>query len=295
MQRFIAGLLVVSSLAACGGDTGTGSVSIRISGEDGAKEGFPLTEGEETIAFADGWSIRFTKYLVAIGQLSLAGSDGEVAIDAKDVYVADLVKGDPELATYAEVPARRWERFGFALVAPTAAAKNANGVAQADLDRMVQGGFNYWVEGSATKGARTVTFAWGWKNPTANKDCTNGDDGKEGLVVSANSATEAEITLHVEHAFWDSLGDEEAKLRFDAIAAKADESGHVTMEALAGQPLASPVDADGQPLKDESGATLVYDPGSIPLSQNNLAGFIQKSAAGQAHLNGEGLCTIAAQ
>lgn len=279
-------------MAACGADVGVGTLEVTLSGEDGAKEGFPVEEDGTTIAFADGWSLEFTKYLVSIGNLSVTATDGEAGVTSSEVFVADVSKGDPTLATFTELPARRWDRVSFELLAPTADAKRLGDVSADDVERMTQGGFNYWLEGEATRGDSTVTFAWGFAAETKNADCTNGDDGTSGVVVKPNSKTNAEVTLHVEHLFWDALGSENAVLRFDAIAGVADENGRVSMEALAGQSLAQPLDADGFAIKDDQGKPVVYDAGSTTLSENNLRGFMTASIASQAHLNGEGLCTV---
>lgn len=285
-------VLGLTAVAACGADVGTGTLEVTLSGEDGAKEGFPVEEDGRTIAFADGWSLAFTKYLVSIGNLSVSATDGESGVSSSDVFVADISKGDPTLGTFADLPARRWDRVSFELLAPMSDAKRVGDVSAEDVQRMTAGGFNYWLEGEATRGDETVTFAWGFAAETKNADCTNGDDGTAGVVVKPNSKTTAEVTLHVEHLFWDALGSENAVLRFDAIAAMADEAGHVTIDALAGQSLAQPLDAEGLPIKNAQGAPVVYDAGSMTLSENNLRGFMTASIASQAHLNGEGLCSV---
>jgi hypothetical protein len=51
-------------------------------------------------------------------------------------------------------------------------------------------------------------------------------------------------------------------------------------------------DPDGEPLLDEEGEPLVYDPGAIPLADKNLREFLLAASASQAHLNGLGLCSV---
>lgn len=289
-------LLALALVAsACSGGSGeVGTLKVTITGEDAATDGFPVNDEGEAIAFADGWEpVKFTKYLVSIGGLSLASADGAVAVEAKESWVVDLTKGDAELATFGALEARRWEKFSYSIQAAAKDAKAIGGVAQADVDAMHAGGFNYWIVGEATEKATGAkyTFDWKLKNPTRNADCTNGDDGKAGLVVVANSVAEAKITLHLEHAFWDRLGSEGAQLRFTPMAAVADANKAVTLDALATQALDDVKGMDGQPLV-ENGAPVVYDPGSTPLAERNLKGFVLASAASQGHLNGEGLCTI---
>jgi hypothetical protein len=274
------------------GGGGDGSLVIRVSGEGAAKNGYPYEKNGALIAFADGWSLRFSKYIASVGELRLASSDGSVAVEAPETYVADLHRGDPTVATYAGLAARRWDRFRFHVVAARPDAINLNGVDAADLARMVQGGYNYWVEGEATKGDRTVTFAWGLRNPTRNANCTSGVDGTDGFVIRNNATTGAELTIHIDHLFWTSLGTERAELRFDAIAAVAGDDDHVAFDELALQPLADLRAPGGGPLVDEAGAAVAYDPGSVPLAAPTLQAFMLASSASQAHVDGVGLCTV---
>ncbi len=292
-QGIARGLIVAGVfVAACGtGDAGDGAVSIRVSGEGAAKEGYPFVKRGVEIAFADGWSLRFTKYLVSVGDLRLASAEDEVAFEDRSVYVTDLHLGDPVVATIPGVAARRWERFSFRVVPPPAGAVKVGAVADADVARMQAGGFNYWVEGTATKAGRTVSFAWGLANPTRATNCTSGVDDTDGVVVRTNSTATAEITFHLDHLFWDTLGSERATLRFDAIAGASDDDV-VTWDELATQRLASLRGPGGAPLLDGAGQRVVYDPGSVPLAAQTLQAFMLATSAGQAHLDGLGLCTV---
>lgn len=291
----VVGLISALSIG-CGSEptdaTGTGSLAIRVTGEDAAKTGFPVEEEGESIAFVDGWSVQFEKFLFSFGALELKGADGTAAISSSDKYVVDLHAGDGSLPNIEALEARRWESFNFQITAPDANVKKLGTVDDADVQAMVTGKYNYWVEGTATKGAESIEFAWGLANPTKNANCTNGLDDTDGVVIRTNVTTEAEITIHVEHLFWDTLGSEDASLRFDALAAVAGADKMVTTEELATQSLADLKDANGMPLKDSAGMTVVYNPGSVPLKSQDLLSFIQASGASMAHLNGEGLCTI---
>jgi len=278
------------ALGCAGADTGT--LVVAVSGEEAAVSGFPVEDDGEKIEFTDGWTLEFSKALVSFGHLSLKGADGTVALEDHTVYVADLHAGESGVATFEGLEARRWENFSFAVAAPEGAVKKLGAVTDADVDALKAGGFNYWFEGTAKKGTQTVSFSWKLKNPTNNTACTNGDDGKQGVVVKSNSKAEAEITLHVDHLFWDSLGSEEASLRFDAIAAKADTSGAVAWSALESQSIDQPLDAQGAPIKTAEGKNVSYNPGTVALSGQNLAGFIAASSSSSGHLNGGGLCTV---
>jgi hypothetical protein len=294
-KGFLVGLACVWCVG-CGSEptesTGTGALAIRITGEDAAKTGFPVEEEGESITFADGWTVQFSKFLIAFGAIDVKGADGTSGFTSTDKYVADLHAGDPSLPIIENLAARRWERFSYEISAPDVMAKPVGNVAAADIQTMATGKFNYWIEGTATKGADSITFAWGLSNPTKNADCTNGLDNTDGVVIRSNATTEAEITIHVEHLFWDTLGSENASLRFDALAAVAGADKDLTTEEIATQTLANLKDASGMPLKDGNGSPVIYNPGSVPLASQDLWAFIQASGASMAHLNGEGLCTI---
>jgi hypothetical protein len=279
--------------AGCGsGDGGSGALALRVSGEAAAKTGFPVMTGDEEVAFVDGWTVTFSRYLVSLGGIELRGADGEVAFESEERVVADLHASDPLVATFEGLEARRWERFGFDVLAPDAGSVRLGDVTEGDVQRMIDGGFNYWIEGAATKDGATYTFAWGLANPTRNSSCTNGLDGTNGFVVRDNTTTEGEITIHVEHMFWDTLGSEGADLRFDAIAAVADPGGVIRLDDLAEQRLSDLVGLDGGPLLDADGQPVVYNPGSVPLPDQELRSFILAATASQGHVNGTGLCTV---
>jgi hypothetical protein len=279
-----------------GGETaaGSGSLTITITGEDGAKDGFPFEEDGESVAFADDWTVQFSKLIVAVGNIELAGADGKVAIASSGRFIVDLHESDGELATFDDLGARRWEKFSYEILPASDDMINVNGVAESDITAMVDGGFNYWLEGTAEKAGDAYTFAWGLKNPTRNANCTNGSDDSEGLVITDNATTDGEMTFHVDHVFWTTLGTEDAQLRFDAIAAAGRDDLDISWEDLKGQKLADLVGLDGEPLVDEEGKPLIYNPGSVRLASQDLASFILASSSSLAHLNGEGLCTITA-
>lgn len=274
-------------LSGCGHD-GEGTIALRISGEEAAVEGLPTDAGEAP--FADGWSVEFDAYLVAIADVEIAAADdGGTASDV--VYIADLHLGDRELDALGPVAARRWDRVSWTVRPPEQDDEIvADGVAQADVDAMIAGDFDILVRGRATDGTRELTFEWGLENPSHNRDCTNGVDGTAGLVVRNNTVTDAEITVHVEHMFWDTLGSETNELRFAPIAAMADADGVIAFAALADQSLSDMRGPDGEPLLEEDGAALVYNPGSLAIS--NLQEFVLAATRTQAHFGGEGLCTI---
>jgi hypothetical protein len=273
-----------------GGAAGEGSLAFTVSGEERAVEGFP-SRAERKTPFADGWSLQFTKVLVSVGDVTIATTGGATRSDA-NTYVIDLSKGDADLLTFADVEAQRWDRVSWALKAPGDGAQALGGVSAEDIAQLRSAGANYLIEGNATRDDLTYTFSWLISNPTQNTDCTNGEDQTAGVVVPVNVTAQAQMTIHLDHLFWDRLGAESTTLRFDAIAAAAGDDKHITWDELESQRLSDLIGIDGQPLRDEAGALLTYDPGSVALSDLNLKAFMATSSATSAHLNGSGLCTI---
>jgi hypothetical protein len=288
----LAALLTLGVACGDSGTAGSGVARVRASGEGAAKSGYPYDRQGVEIAFVDGWTLSFEKVLVSVSELELAAGEDRVTSDRS--WIVDLHLGDPELDELTELAPQRWDSFGFVIEAPTAASEPGDGVDAADVDRMVDEELGYLVAGSATHPDRgTITFEWGLPIAVRHRNCTNGLDGTAGIVVRENSATDAEITIHMDHMFWDTLGTEVAQLRFDPIwGADVDQDGTVTTEELTDQRISALADPMGAPLLDEEGAPLVYDPGSLPLPDKNLYEFIQLSMASMAHLNGLGLCSV---
>jgi len=292
LSLLFAAAVGATAIGCSDGGSGDGAVAIRLSGEDAAKVGYPLVKNGVDIRFIDGWSVRFTKYLVSVGQIRLAAADGAEAFASSDVFVADLHRGDPVIVTYGNLAARRYERLSFRVVAAPEDARPVGEVAPEDLARMKREGLNYLIAGRAEKNGRTVTFDWGLKNPSRATNCTNGVDGTEGVVVRNGTTSIAELTFHLDHLFWDTLGSEVAELRFDAVDAMSGDDAVVGFDELRSQLLADLRAQGGGPLRDEKGERLFYNPGSVPLPEPTLQAFMLATSASQVHLNGLGLCTI---
>jgi hypothetical protein len=270
---------------------GDGSLVIRISGEQAALTGYPVGSGEGEIAFADGWTFKFDKVLVSLSGFSLktaAGADAEIE---SDPVVADLHEGEPELWKFDAVPARRWARVSYRYEPPTTQSRKADAVSDSDIERMRDNGYSFYIEGRAQKGDRRVDVAWGFPFKVQLSRCENGQDGTDGLVVRENAQNSAQVTVHLDHLFFDSWAEDEPKLRFDAMAAVAPAEGPLTLDDLARQDNLSDLKGvDGKPLD------LAYDPGSAfsPVP-TNLKQYTIEGATTTGHWNGEGHCEYVRQ
>ncbi len=157
---------------------------------------------------------------------------------------------------------------------------------------MIAKGWSFLFEGTANKeGVGEIKFRIGLPLRMRYSECSNGKDSTLGLAVESNKKTGALIYLHPIHLFWDSLGEGNAKLRFDAFAAVAGDDKVVTSEELATQDLTKLKGLDGERLKDTGGALVYYDDsGFLPPDQLNLLAFFQFAARDSVHFNGLGLC-----
>jgi len=276
-------------LACADPDAGTGSVAISISGEQAALDGYPVGNGDDEIAFSDGWSLQFSKILVSLDAFELKASDGEVAELESDPVVADLRQGEPELWSFEDVPARRWDRVSYRFAAPNVRTREVNDIDPDALDRMLEEGYSLYIEGVAKKDAREIPIQWGFDFELTLTRCENGRDNTDGMIVSENKLNEAQVTVHLDHLFFDSFATDDAQLRFEAMAAVAPDSGPLTLDELAKQDnLSAPKDADGELLD------VVYDPGSTfdPVPRN-LRDYVVGAASTIGHWNGEGHCHYA--
>lgn len=286
--RTIVVLLTAAAGAACG--TPSGSVVVTLGGEQAAEQGWPFEADGETFGFEDGWAMQMDRVIVSVTQLSLAGADGEVAAIDSDPVIADLSGGPVEAWRFDGVPARRWDDVSWRIGAPTATSRRVGAIDEAAVARMIDAGWSLLLEARvthATHGAFEVSV--GLPIEIDNVQCEE-EDGTLGLVVPAGSVASPELTFHLDHVFYDSLGEREPLLRFEAWAAAAGDDRVVTLDDLASQPLADLRGLDGMPLVDQAGASLAYDPGPTPLASPDLRAFAIAAITTVGHFQGEGHC-----
>ncbi|NOK37150.1 hypothetical protein HMI49_28530 [Corallococcus exercitus] len=290
-SKWTRGLLVgVLGLGAsgCGDAVARGDVRVTLSGGDGTQRGYA------DHLFQDGWSVQFTKYLVSLGDFTLTSAAGDVHTTT-DHLLVDVQKGDVPLTGLTGLEAGRYG-VAFRVSPPEARTAAGASVSADDLTMMRERGFSYFVEGRAQNRDPTLglyTFRMGFPVNARMVDCINGVDGTQGLVVPEGSVAEAEVTIHAEHMFYDRLGTHRGvQLRFEAIAATADANHAITPEGLASQELLDLRGLDGGELRDAQGQPVVYQPGAYAL--RTLQEFVTQSIVDQAHLNGGGVCTVAA-
>jgi hypothetical protein len=223
--------------------------------------------------------------------------------------------------------------FGFDLVNATQTAKrtNLNAEAEADYQTMISEGVSVLYVGTATfKGndcrssdpaydystlPKVVRFRFGFKTPTSFRNCQNTDlrgkpfDGEEaqrGVQVSA--PTTAQITLHVDHPFWNTVDHDAAELFFDQMAAAASPDGLLTLDDLGARDVTSLRDRNGRELpwrscvasKPVKPGMRKFDPGSVRVDPaappetalRHYLDYVAYVQSTQGHLNADGLCAV---
>ena len=270
------------ALAACGdaappaGGGAPGTVAFTTYGEDYIERQIPAA------AVAAGWAITYEKFLVVIGDVTVATAAGEVGARLSSSTLFDLKQpGEKPVATF-ELPARTWDAVSYR-VGP-AGAQTALGPGVTEADRALVGapGASVYAAGSATKGGVTKTFKWLFTKPTLLAGCGGEKDGREalGAVVTSGNVDQIQLTIHGDHLFYDDLQSPAAELRFDAIAAAdADADGEVTLDELRAVKLS---DLTAGP----------YGTGSADV--DDLGAFVEALSETVGHFRGEGECNARA-
>jgi hypothetical protein len=276
LKKILPSTLLLTLAAACGGE---GTVAFTSWGEDYIEVGLPLddTATPEPDGFTDGWTVKYTKFVLVYKDIALAQKTGAVGPKQTGALVLDLTKPGPTtLLSFSGTPSGKWDRVSYAL-APDAAAQAVGAIATADAEKMRSEGLDLWLEGTGTKDAAVKHFSWAFSQDTLFEDCTNEDFG-EGVTVPNGGTETVQLTTHGDHLFYDDLSAETAKMRFAAIAA----ADH---------------DADGTVTLDELRAVSLT---SLPVGQYGTAGasgvktlkdFVSQLTRHIGHYRGEGSCS----
>lgn len=275
-MQFKAIAITASALALAGcGSQEVGSAAFTTWGEEYIELGIPATE------FEDGWSVIFKRFLVVIGDVRVADEAGvEAGRMAGGKLFNHVAPGVKDVVAFPDIEAKAWTDVSYQLLVATTGTELGAGATEEDKTVMVGGGYNVYVEGDATNGSMTKSFAWGFAEPTRLARCEGDKDGKptDGVLVTNGGADTAELTIHGDHLFYDDLQSPDAKLRFTAIAsADADNDGIITQEELSGVTLVNI--AEGP-----------YGTGNADI--NTLGQFVTALSRTVGHFRGEGECAV---
>jgi hypothetical protein len=255
MRRRIIAATLFAATGGCAPSEEEGAVEVRIWGEDFIEDGIPAD------VFVDGWTVSFSRFLVAV--------DGIATPEAEDPrrYLFDIsAPTDGEGTTIAELPSASGSTELAYRIGPGPAADGGN--ATADAGMMADNGYAIYVEGTATKDAQNISFAWGFAAETSYHECEVAEDVPAGGVIPTL------VTIHADHLFYDDLEAPEPDVTFDLVAsADADMNATVTAEELA------VVSILGE---------ATYQVGSRDI--DNLWDFIEAQSQTVGHIDGEGHC-----
>ena len=277
-----------SFLPACSDDSsdpaasGAGTAAFTTWGEEYIEQEIPPTADGETIV-EDGYTIKYSRFLVAISEITISNQSGTNAAKQTGTVVFDMHEaGVKEVARFPNLSAKAWDRVSYALVAPGADATLGAGATEDDKRVLVDAKAGVHVEGTISKGNVSKSFAWTFPTQTLFKECKGEVAGKEeeGVVVTNGGTDTVQLTIHGDHLFYDDLQSLSAKVRCQAMVdADKDDDDVVTLDELAAVKLSDAAKATGG----------TYGAGDVP-NVNNLKDFVTSLTRTIGHYRGEGEC-----
>jgi hypothetical protein len=235
-----------------------GDVTLTTWGEDFIEQGIPAT------VFEDGYSVRYTKFLVVIKDFTMATQTGVQGPTQSAPQMVDLTQPGPlELGNFTDVDALKYDRVSYG-IGPSS-----------DEPKSVQ------LEGTLSKGTESKHFAWSFTLDTHYSQCSNPDFG-EGVTVPNGGSETVELTIHGDHLWYDDLASPDAKVRGTAIAnADANSDGEITQAELTAVQLTTlPIDQ--------------YGTGTVG-NVKTLNDFVTALVRTLGHFRGEGECVTASR
>lgn len=275
--------LMLATLAACSfdGSDGEGSVAFTTWGESYIEAEIPSSVVE------DGWTIRYSKFLVVMTGVSVGEASKAPAARLTTPKVFDMHSpGDKPVVTFTGLAGRPYPSVSYAIGPATSVVEIGEGATEADRALMISNGYSLYVDATATKGAVTKAFKWGFKTNTLYARCKGELSGKEtdGVVVTNGGTDTVQLTIHGDHLYYDDLQSPSAKIRFDNIAnADANGDGEITLEELAAVDLADRTKIPVGPYGTGNAAHI-----------NDLRAFVEELSQTLGHFRGEGECVARA-
>lgn len=273
--------LSCAASAGCGSSTDEGRLEVLIQAEDTVTRGLDPGAGAEHLV--DGWTARFDKYVVALGNVRLGRDANHIDVTDEVRRVYDLVQipqSDWELTELVALEAKRYDFFGYETVHADAAERHGS-VSEADFDEMVEHHATYLIEGRISRDAEEVSFRFLVPADTAYGPCEA--DGLPGVVITGGGTSAVGLTIHGDHLFFDSFGTHDVQRRAQWIAdADVNADGHVDtaeLRTITGTALSQLLPSDRYAL---GGWT------AFPIE--SAYDFLRAQLHTQGHFQGEGEC-----
>lgn len=202
----ISPLLAASSLLGigCGDTAGSfagGDVQLLVEAENTIPEGF--TAGDDMAPSLGMWDVKYTRFLVAIGNFRAARTGNTETFSAPSVYLLDLMnvpEGGYLLQTWFGVTATTWDLVGFDIPIATEEIAPIEPATDEDKALLVDNQAAIYAEGTVSNGMTTKTFKWLLPAGVAYDNCAN-DKKVAGFAVTANELNKVTLTIHGDHWF----------------------------------------------------------------------------------------------
>jgi hypothetical protein len=229
------------------GSGGSGSVQIFVVPEDSITNG--IEPGADPENLQDGWAIRYSRYLVTVGNFRARRTDTDDTLSDPAIWILDLK-----------------DKFGYDVPNAKPGARALAPTKQADADFMIANGYSIYFEGSAEKDGKTIAFRWGFAAGTSYDDCATAD-GVPGFAVPASGTVQVKPTLHGDHQYFDNVtqGVEITRRLAQWVeTCDLDANGDLTLDELRRCDVVKalpqpPYDLTGVRDEDGSGKLSVYD------------------------------------
>jgi len=285
---FVAALVASACSSTSDEGEGKGTVTVTTWGESFIEEEIPPTDETGETIVEDGWTIKYSRFLIALTDVSIAEAGKAPVAKLATPKLFDMhAPGAKQVATFADLPGKAYPHVSYAVAPASADIEISAGASDADKQLMVQNGYSMYVEGTVSKDSTTKSFAWGFTTNTLYDRCKGEVSGKEtdGVVVTNGGNDAIELTIHGDHLFYDDLQSPDAKVRVDNIAkADVNNDGKITLDELASVDLADKAKFTGG----------TYGTGSAS-NIDNLREFVEALSRTVGHFRGEGECVARAR
>ncbi|MBX3227500.1 MAG: hypothetical protein KIT84_14185 [Labilithrix sp.] len=198
----------------------------------------PTIEGDFTTV--DGWNVKYSRFIVNVSAITIAGYDGVITASATSQLVDQTQPPTKLLLTSANRIARAWEDVSFEIGPTTAETEPLEPVTEVDRDTLAVSRASIFVEGTMTRGNDVKSFRWSLSPRTRYSACSARVNGATlpGLLVPENGADTGDILMDGTVLFFDNLATRGHVLRGDPIAAAdLNKDGVVQLTELANVPL----------------------------------------------------------
>jgi hypothetical protein len=267
-------LSVIAALALTACEPPVAVVKFTTWGEEYIEQEIPVEKGAEA-GLVDGWTVKYSKFLVVFKDITIADEKGTVVSKQPGAKAYDLTKKGPIEVYSTSIPARRYDVVRYA-IAPDANVEAGN-IDAADLALLKSRNASLIVVGEGTRGAVKKSYEWTFTNDTLLDNCEKAEAGGKGVVVTVGQTETVQLTVHGDHFYYDDLQAEDTKLRFQAIAdADANGDNKMTLEELAAVQLTSLPQG-------------TYGTGSVT-NVRTLRDFVNALSRTVGHYQGEGEC-----